>query len=270
MNKLLPHNFDRTNGLIAFGVWLLAMVIYFLTKAPTFSFWDCGEFVAACHILGIPHPPGTPLYVMIGRIFSLIPIVDDIAARINFLSGLCSSFAALFAYLAGVRILRDWFTGDNSLYSKIILFAGAASGALFLAFGRTQWTNSVETEVYGMSMMIVFGIVWLIMIFIENRGTLFGDRIMLLVVYLSFLGIGVHMTTFIILPICAIVFIIKKETPITFWFMLAGFFLMEFYLIFALSSRPGEIPYYVRPAHPGVPPRSPFQRPSPARSARLQ
>jgi len=245
MVKSLTHSIDRTNIFVALAVWLTAFVVYGLTRAATVSYWDCGEFIASSYILGIPHPPGTPLYIIVGRIFSMIPFTDDISARLNFLSGICSSFAAMFAYLVGVRILRYWFTDTKSLYSRILLYAGAVCGTLFLAFGRTNWGNSVEAEVYGMSMMFMMGILWLTMIYFEKRGTLFSDKIMVLVVYLAFLGIGVHMTTFLILPVCALVFVLKKETPPSAWFLLAAFFVLELYLIFALSSRPDEVPYYV-------------------------
>ncbi|MCP4684518.1 MAG: DUF2723 domain-containing protein [bacterium] len=243
--KSLTYNIDRTNAFVAAAVWLTVFVIYGLTRAATVSYWDCGEFIASSYILGVPHPPGTPLYIIMGRIFSMIPFTEDISARLNLLSGICSAFAAMFAYLVGVRALRSWFADSGSLYSRILLYAGAASGTMFLAFGRTNWGNSVEAEVYGMSMMLMMGILWLTLIYLEKRGTHLADKIMVLVVYLAFLGIGVHMTTFLILPVCALVFILKKETPLSAWFMLGVFFVLELYLIFALSSRPDEIPYYL-------------------------
>ncbi|MBU0984742.1 MAG: DUF2723 domain-containing protein [candidate division Zixibacteria bacterium] len=247
--KFLPEDIsqqiDRTNAIMAFGVWLVAIVVYSLTKAPTLSFWDCGEFIATGYILGIPHPPGTPLYVMVARIFSIIPFVGDIAARINFLSAVCSSMSALFAYLAAVRILRHVFPIDGTRYRSILIYAGGASGALIMALSRTNWNNSVEAEVYGMAMMLTMGILWLTMIYFDNRGKALADRVLLLAVYLAFLGIGVHMTVFMILPVAMIVFILKKDTPASYWFLLGVFFLFELYLIFALSSRPDEIPFYV-------------------------
>ncbi len=245
MLERLPQDFDRTNALIALGVWLVTVIVYTMTQAVTVSFWDCGEFVACSCILGIPHPPGTPLFIMAGRLFSLLPFFTDAAARVTFLSAVCSSIATLFGYLCAVRILRTWFKADRSFYSRLLIYAGAACGALLLAFGRTQWNNSVEAEVYGMSMMVMMGILWLTLIYFEKRGTMVGDRIMLTVVYLAFLGIGVHMTTFLILPVCALVFVLKKKTPMWVWFTLGIFFLVELFLIFALSSRSGEIPYYL-------------------------
>lgn len=236
---------DRTNFFVGLGVWLLALVGYVKTMAPTLSFWDCGEFIAVSAILGIPHPPGAPLYVMVGRIFSIVPVFEDISARVNFLSALSSSFTALFCYLTGIRIIRHWFTIILNRFESFVLYGGCAAGALLAAFGITNWNNAVEAEVYGLAMMLFMAIIWLALIYMDNQGTFFSQRVMLLSVYLVFLGISVHMTTFLVMPIVALIFIMKKEAPAFVWFVLASFVLFELYLIFALSSRPGEVPYYV-------------------------
>jgi len=96
-----------------------------------------------------------------------------------------------------------------------------------------------------MSMMLLMAILWLTLVYCEKRGTAAGERVLLAIVYLAFLGIGVHMTTFLILPACALVFVLKKDAPAGSWFLLAALFVMEFYLIFAFSSRPDEIPYFL-------------------------
>ncbi|HXW00340.1 MAG TPA: DUF2723 domain-containing protein, partial [Anaerolineae bacterium] len=132
-----------------------SLVVYIKTMAPTVSFWDCGEFIAVSAILGIPHPPGAPLYVMIGRIFSIIPIFEDISARVNLLSALSSAFAALFCYLCGVRILKHWFKNNLTSFNKLLLYGGSVSGAFMAAFGLTNWNNSVEAEVYGLAMVFM-------------------------------------------------------------------------------------------------------------------
>ncbi|MEA2030346.1 MAG: DUF2723 domain-containing protein [candidate division Zixibacteria bacterium] len=245
MRLRLPQRFDYTNAIIAGLVWIVSLVIYNLTKAPTFSFWDCGEFVAASHILGVPHPPGTPLYILFGRIFSVIPLWSDISVRINMLSAVCSSLTALFGYLIIVRLLRVWFEFDGNLYTKVLVYAGGSAGALIAAFGLTNWNNSVEAEVYGMAMMFTMAIVWLTLIYYEHRETNFGYAIMALIVYLGILGIGVHMTVFVAMFVAGLFFIIKKSSSTGTWFAVAVFILFELYLIFALSSRPNEIPYYI-------------------------
>jgi tetratricopeptide (TPR) repeat protein len=238
-------NIDRTNASIALVVWLAVMTVYALTKAPTVSFWDCGEFIACSYTLGIPHPPGTPLYILVGRIFSIVPLVADICARVNLLSSVCSAFTAMLGYLVGVRILRMSMPGQGGRFSRFMVYGGAVSGALFLAFGLTQWNNSVEAEVYGMSMMLLLTVVWLMLVYYESAGGSLRDRLMILVVYLSFLGIGVHMGTFLVLPICSLLFMFRKDTPVVGWYLLGVFFCLELYLIYALSSRPGEIHFYI-------------------------
>ncbi len=245
MKRYFGPQFDRINAQVAIGVWLSSSVVYWLTRAATLSFWDCGEFITAAHYLAIPHPPGSPLWVIIGRLFTLIPISADIGVRLNFLSGFCSAFTALFSYLSAVRILRYWFGTASDRFTRILIYGGAASGALFVAFGLTNWTNSVEAEVYGMSMMILMGILWLTLVYFEERGSMTSERIMLVIVFAAFLSIGVHMTTFLIFPVAALFFIIKKTAPSSTWFAVAVFFAAELYLIFALSSRPNEIPYYL-------------------------
>ncbi len=241
----MKKDFDIRNLVIGFSVWLFVLVIYWLTKAPTVSFWDCGEFIAASCSLGVPHPPGTPLYVLIGRVFSLLPIAADVGVRINLLSSISSAFTALFGYLIVVRLLRAWFGSDKSQFAQFLLYAGAVSGSLFLAFGLTNWNNSVEAEVYGLSMMLFLAILWLSLIYLQEPGRGRGIQITVLIFYLAFVGISVHMTTFLIIPVVAVLFILKKNAPATIWYLVAAFFVLELYLIFALSSRPDEIPFYV-------------------------
>ena len=84
----------KTNRITAAVIWVFSFVVYTLTVAPTVSYWDCGEFIAAAHTLGIPHPPGSPLYVMLGRLFSVLPIAADFAVRINLFSAFSSAIAA--------------------------------------------------------------------------------------------------------------------------------------------------------------------------------
>jgi hypothetical protein len=243
INKQL--SFKNINIFTAFLVWLTVIIVYYLTKAPTLSFWDCGEFIAASHVLGIPHPPGTPLYILLGRVFSILPISEDPAVRINLLSVIPSSFGALFGYLAASKLLRITLPDKESLTTKILTIAGSASGAFFLAFGFTNWNNSVEAEVYGLAMMIIMAIFWLTFNYFESRGSLKAERIMLLIVFLAIAGIGIHMTTFLIIPAIALVFIINKKADFKIWLTFGGLFIFELYMLFAFSSRPDEVANYV-------------------------
>ena len=143
------------NVALAILVTLVSGWVYWLTVQPTVSFWDCGEFIACSYILGVPHPPGSPLFILIGRLFSVIPWAADIGLRINMISVLSSAFTAMFGYLVVARMIKMWYQRTEwNLNTRLISYVGGLTGAFFLAFSRTNWGNAVEAEVYGLTMML--------------------------------------------------------------------------------------------------------------------
>jgi len=237
---------DKTNAFLAGVVFLVSFVVYALTVQRTFSFWDCGEFIACAYILGIPHPPGTPLFVLLGRLFSMMPFVEDIAYRINYLSVVSSSLTALFAYLLTVRMVGYFFGEDkNAAVSRFIAYVGGVAGALFVAFSETNWANSVEAEVYGLALAMILAIVWLTIRYFELRDTNRGRQLLLMVIYLGMLGIGVHMTVFLAVPIAAVFFILKKESRPVDWALMFGFIILELILIILFADTLGAKAFYV-------------------------
>ena len=100
-----------------------------MTMAPTTSFWDCGEFIATSVIMGVPHPPGTPLYLLIGNFFSQLPFFEDIGARVNFISVLVSALAVMFTYLISVLIIEEWRGKAKSTIDKMINYGSAFIGS---------------------------------------------------------------------------------------------------------------------------------------------
>jgi len=123
----------RATMIIALFVFLAAAVVYFATLAPTVPFWDSGEFIAVSYILGVPHPPGTPFYVLLGRIATMVPWAT-IAQRVNALSAISSALAVLFTYLCGVKLIRLAQGPERKPYDDFIAHAGAVIGALLLAY----------------------------------------------------------------------------------------------------------------------------------------
>ena len=232
--------FDRTNAILAGFVFLVTFIVYAMTVQRSISFWDCGEFIACAASLGVPHPPGTPLMILIFRVFSMIPFVEDISYRINYVSVISSSFTALFGYLLAVRVIR--FLVDDSRTSALgryITYIGGVAAGFFIAFSATNWSNSVEAEAYGLAIALSVAIVWLTLRYHETREEPGSWKLMVLAIYLGVLGIGVHMTVFLVIPICAMFFILDNKATTRDYVMICAFGIIELLLVFLFANGRG-------------------------------
>ena len=126
-------NWVLGHRLVAAFAFLFSLVVYTMTLNSSVPFWDAGEFVATAYVLGIPHPPGTPLYVLIGRIFSMIPGVPVVVAM-NWLSAVASSLAILWTYLLTVRFIRRTQGPTRTNADEIIAWTGGLAASFFAAF----------------------------------------------------------------------------------------------------------------------------------------
>jgi len=231
---------DRVNTLLGGLVFIGAFLVYALTVQRSFSFWDCGELIACSVIGGIPHPPGFPLLVMISHIFSKIPFVEDISYRVNYVSVISSAFTALFSYLIAVRLI-GYLQGDNrdELLYRITAYAGGVAGGFFVAFSVTNWGNSVEAETYALALALSTAVFWLTLLYHERRGQPGASKLMLLAMYLAVLGIGVHMTVFLVVPVCAIFFVLKDDARPRDYALICLFALVELLLVIVFSNGRG-------------------------------
>ncbi len=187
---------DRVVGaLVAFA----ALAVYVVTLAPNVSFWDSGEFIAASHILGVPHPPGTPLYVLIGRIFAAAAAAGTVPVRVNLLSAIPGALAVLFLYLSLLSIGRPMLPRDRDRTDRTLLRVGAAAGSLLAAVGSTCWANAIEAEVYALSLFAITFCLWILLRW-QERGNTTDRTPILLVSYVLALSIGVHLGTYLALP----------------------------------------------------------------------
>jgi len=188
--------YRSVNRIIAAGIFLVAEALYLSTMAPTFSFWDCGEVIATSRTLGIPHPPGAPLYLLVGHLFSLLPFFDDIGARLNFFSTLISSATIMLAYLIIVRLIalyRGTKPEGWSLPEKIAAWGGSAVGALALAFSDSFWFNATETGLWAASSLLTATIFWMMLSWHDEDPAPGSERWLLGVIYMIGLSIGVHL-----------------------------------------------------------------------------
>ena len=203
--------YSRVNRILAGVVFLFSFVVYYDTMAPTVSFWDCGEFIATAHTLGVPHPPGSPLFLIIGRIFSMIPFSQDIAFRVNLISVLVSALAVMLLYLIIVKVVAHWRKGITEKRDAIIAIGGALIGALTFAFTDSHWFNAVEAEVYSMSTFFTAIVVWLILHWSERAEEPGNERYILIIAYMIGLAIGIHLLNLLTFPFIAMIIYFRKQ-----------------------------------------------------------
>jgi tetratricopeptide (TPR) repeat protein len=180
-------------------VFLVTLVVYTLTLTTSVPFWDSGEFIATSYVLGIPHPPGTPLYVLIGRLFAMAPL-HSVAYSVNWLSALASSLAMLFTFLLTVRFIRHTQGPERDAADEVLAWVGGAAAAFFAAFSKTFWDSAIEAEVYALSSWMQVFILWLGLRWWEGLERGEGDNRLLLAWYLCFLCVGIHLGTFLVMP----------------------------------------------------------------------
>nr|MBA2458862.1 DUF2723 domain-containing protein [Gemmatimonadales bacterium] len=161
----------------AAAVAALVLTGYVVTLAPTVTFWDAGEFIAAAYTLGIPHPPGTPLFVLIAHAWGLLLPIGEFAYRTNLLSAVLSASAAGLFFLVVHESLRGWAAGLDEPTGRLLRVGGAAAAAILGAFTFTNWQNSNETEVYGVATFTIAAMSWLVNLWRRQRDTERGPRL---------------------------------------------------------------------------------------------
>jgi len=220
-------DFKRLNNLAGWFVFLIATIVYFLTLEPTASWWDCGEYISTAYKLQVGHPPGAPLFQMIGRFFSLFAFgdVSKVALMMNAMSALSSSFTILFLFWTITLLARkivsidtnDVFSGNN-----LAIIGAGAVGALAYTFSDSFWFSAVEGEVYAMSSFFTAVVFWAILKWETVADEPHNYRWLLFIAYMIGLSIGVHMLNLLAIPAIVYVFYYKKFQTSPKGFVLAG------------------------------------------------
>jgi len=195
----------RPSYLAAIVAGLVTFVLYLLTLAPTTSMWDTSEYIAAAHVLGIPHPPGNPFFVLIGRVFAILPIAPSVAMRINVLAAVSSALSAAFWFLVTERVLVSWLPRR---WQRIV---GGSLAVLIGATSFTVWNQSVVNEkVYTVSLLGLAVICWLTVRWCDDPEDRVADRLLILIAFLIGLGYANHMAGMLAAPAVGLAVLIRR------------------------------------------------------------
>ena len=205
----------RPSYLAATIVSTVIFALYLVTLAPSTAMWDTSEYIAAACTLGLPHPPGNPLFVIIGRVFCELPIPGGPAVRINMLAALSSAVSAGMWFLITERVLVSWLP---ERWQRIL---GGTLAALIGATAFTVWNQSVVNEkVYTVSLMGIAIISWLMIRWSDDPEGRQADRILVLVAYLLGLGYANHMGGMLAAPAAGLAVLVRRPRTILRWRLL--------------------------------------------------
>ncbi|MBA7475145.1 hypothetical protein ES707_10511 [subsurface metagenome] len=236
-------DYKRLENILLYVLITITTGVYLYTVAPTLSFWDCGEFIGSAFTLAVPHPPGTPFYVLLGRawliffglISAILPISKEVAWHMNLLGLGFSVLTIGLLYKMMLKIFRTFQKNDNEFNFIIIAFATC----LGIGFFYTYWRNAIETEVYAAATFVFVLINYLAILWYDSvKQGAPKNKYLLLSFYLIFLSTGVHLTPFLIfIPFYIFIFIVERRYLKDVFFLLIGIFQLSFFaLVFLVPA----------------------------------
>ena len=217
-------NFKRVNNITGWIICLIACTVFIMTSEAGGSLWDCGEFVSSCFKVQIPHPPGAPLFVLLGRVFIVLFGNNPMTAAkgVNVMNALASGFTILFLFWTITHFARRIALSkrrDNSLLTKtqlIAIMGAGAVGALAYTFTDSFWYSAVEGEVYAMSALFTAMVFWAILKWEHVADEPGADKWIVLIFFLMGLSIGVHLLNLLTIPAIVLVYYFRKREYFTY------------------------------------------------------
>lgn len=213
------ENFKRLNNIGGAVSFVIAAIVYILTLEPTASWWDCGEYIATAFKLQVGHPPGAPLFQMLGRFMSLFAFgdVSKVALMVNLMSALVSALTIMFLFWTITHLVKKLVVKGDHMEVKdgIIILISGFIGAMAYAFSDSFWFSAVEGEVYAMSSFFTAVVFWAILKWEEQHDQKHSIRWIVIIAYLVGLSIGVHLLNLLAIPAIAFVWYFKKYDKIS-------------------------------------------------------
>jgi len=215
---MTTFDFKKWNNILGWAAFSIALITYTLTVEPTMSFWDCGEYIATAAKLEVGHPPGAPLFQMLGAFFAMFATSSDkIAFMVNMMSVFSSAFTILFMFWSSTILLKkiiSSYTEIDNNNNKVIL-GSSFVGALAFTFSDSFWFNAVEAEVYAMATLLIALLFWLGLRWEQEMHEPKGNRWLLLISLVVGLSFGVHFMALLTIPSIGFLYFFKNYKKVT-------------------------------------------------------
>jgi len=216
--------FTRVNLIGGFCVFAISLIVYWLCMEPTISFWDCGEFIAASFKMEVGHQPGAPLFLMIGKLFSMLAgnNATNVAYWTNFVSVVSSAATVMFLFWSinaiALKIVTKKEASLNIIQILTIMATGTV-GALAYTFSDTFWFSAVEAEVYAISTLCTAIVFWAILKWEQQL----NDKWLLFISFIVGISIGMHLLSLLSIPAITLVYYFRKTNKVNFFGVLKAF-----------------------------------------------
>jgi hypothetical protein len=216
---MMNFNFNKWNTILGWTTFAIALITYSLTVEPTMSFWDCGEYISTAAKLEVGHPPGAPLYQMLGAFFAMFSFGNNemVALMVNMMSVFSSAFTILFMFWSSSILLRKIVSSYTEMdrNKAVVILGSSFVGALAFTFSDSFWSSAVEAEVYAMASLFIAILFWLGLRWEEDMHTPKGNRWLLLISLVIGLSFGVHFMALLTIPAIGFLYFFKNYKTVT-------------------------------------------------------
>lgn len=214
-------NFRKANNIAGWIICAIACTVFIITREASVSFWDCGEFISCAYKLQISHPPGAPLFILLGRLFIILFSGNlgattanlHAAVDVNLLSSMSSGFTILFLFWTITHFAKKMLVkkdGPINLEKTILIIGAGAVGALAFTFSDSFWFSAVEGIVFGVSPLFISSAFWAMLKWEEQADKRYADKWIVLVAYLMGLSIGVHLLSLLSIPAIVMTYYFRR------------------------------------------------------------
>ena len=215
---MASFNFKKWNTILGWTTFAIALITYSLTVEPSLSYWDCGEYISTSAKLEVGHPPGAPLFQMLGAFFAMFAMsANKVALMVNMMSVFSSAFTILFMFWSLTLLFKNFlFKNENdNKNTQIMILGSALVGSLAYTFSDSFWFNAVEAEVYAMASLFIALLFWLGLRWEQDLDNEKGNKWLLLICLVIGLTFGVHNMALITIPANGFLYFFKKHNNIT-------------------------------------------------------